>query len=131
MNKTALGIGAASLLGLACIVWWLLPAGTATPSNDATGVAGAFLEEIRTGKIDQAWEGTGTEFKSFMGKDQFRQFVKKHGALKSVAKVGETAAQGSLRECAFNCGALKVVVTLGASGGQWKVEGIRADQAPK
>jgi hypothetical protein len=116
MNKTTLAIGALSLAALAAMVWWFLPGGDAA----------AFLAEVRAGKVDQAWDGTGTEFKSFMGKDQFRQFVKKHAALKTQATAGETTAQGALRECVFICGSLKVIVIVGNSGGQWKVEGIRA-----
>jgi hypothetical protein len=126
MNKTTLAIGALSLAALAAMVWWFLPGGVTTPTDDPGGVAAAFLAEVRAGKVDQAWDGTGTEFKSFMGKDQFRQFVKKHAALKTQATAGETTAQGALRECVFICGSLKVIVIVGNSGGQWKVEGIRA-----
>lgn len=126
MNKTTMGIGAALVVALAAVAWWFLPGGTTTPADNPSGVAAAFLAEIRAGKVDQAWDGTGTEFKSFMGKDQFRQFVKKHAALKTQATAGETTAQGALHECAFMCGSLKVLVIVGNAGGQWKVEGIRA-----
>ena len=126
MSKSSIAIMAAIGVALAAMAWWFLPGGATTPADDPGAVAAAFLAEIRSGKVDQAWDGTGTEFKSFMGKDQFRQFVKKHAALKTQATAGETTPQGALRECGFMCGSLKVLVIVGNAGGQWKVEGLRA-----
>jgi hypothetical protein len=126
MNKTTLGTGAAIFLALAAMAWWFLPGGIPAPASDPGQAASAFMADIRAGKIDQAWEGTGSEFKSFMGKEQFRQFVKNHTALKTQATAGATTPQGIFRECAFMCGSLKVLVIVGNADGQWKVEGIRA-----
>ena len=64
---------AAGLLLLAVAAWWfLLPARQAVPADDPQAVAVAFLGQVRAGQVDQAWESTGIEFKSFMGRDQFR-----------------------------------------------------------
>lgn len=126
MNTINLGIGGAAIAILAVIAWLFMSAGTPTPVADPAITAAAFLAEIRSGQADSAWEGTGAEFKSYMGRDQFRQFVRSHAGLKSPAVAGDSVANGALRECAFTCGGLKVVVIVGPSGGQWKVEGIRA-----
>lgn len=126
MGKAPFGIGAAAIGIMAILAWYFLSAGTPTPVADPAITAAAFLAEIRSGQADSAWEGTGAEFKSYMGRDQFRQFVRSHAGLKSPAVAGDSVANGALRECAFTCGGLKVVVIVGPSGGQWKVEGIRA-----
>jgi len=126
MNTTNLRIGGAAIAILAVIAWLFMSAGTPMPVADPAMTAAAFLAEIRSGKADLAWEGTGSEFKSFMGRDQFRQFVKNHAGLRIAAVAGESVATGPLRECSFTCGTLKVVVIVGPVDGHWKVEGIRA-----
>ena len=113
---------AAGLLLLAVAAWWfLLPARQAVPADDPQAVAVAFLGQVRAGQVDQAWESTGVEFKSFMGRDQFRLLVKKHPELKGPATPGEVVNEGPLRSCSFMCGKLKLAVVVAAAEGRWRV----------
>lgn len=126
MNKTfAVGAG---LVLLVFAGWWLLsPGRSIIPSDNPQTVAVAFLDLVRAGHVDKAWEATGAEFKSFMGREQFRLFVKKHGEMKVSAAPGEVANEGALRHCSFMCGKLKLAVIVGVSDGRWRVEGVRPE----
>ena len=126
MNKV-IPIAAGLLLFAVAACWFLLPARQAVPADDPQAVAVAFLGQVRAGQADQAWESTGVEFKSFMGRDQFRLLVKKHPELKGPATPGEVVNEGTLRSCSFMCGKLKLAVVVAAAEGRWRVEGVRVD----
>ena len=46
-----------------------------------------FLDELRAGRLEPAWQGTSTEFKSLMGLENLRDYVKTHPALKAPGRV--------------------------------------------
>lgn len=126
MNKT-IPI-AAGLLMLAMAAWWfLLPSRQVVPADDPQAVAAAFLDQVRAGQADQAWESTGVEFKSFMGRDQFRLLVKKHPELKGPATPGEVVSNGPLRTCSFMCGKSKLGIVVASADARWRVEGIKVE----
>jgi hypothetical protein len=52
------------------------------PQAEGRAAAEPFLENIRNDKVDAAWESTSAEFKSDMGRENFRRFVKGHPVLK-------------------------------------------------
>jgi hypothetical protein len=52
------------------------------PQAEGRAAAEPFLENLRNDKIDAAWESTSAEFKSDMGRENFRRFVKGHPVLK-------------------------------------------------
>ena len=93
-----------------------------------------FLDELRTGKIEDAWRGTTSEFKSLMGLHSLKDLVKRHPVLKAPAEYAESrpAEQNGrkLAEHVFR-GTTKVrgkpvestiKVLLGADSGDLKVE---------
>jgi hypothetical protein len=63
--------------------------GSATP-EETQAVAAQFLDELRAGRLEPAWQGTSTEFKSLMGIENLRDYVKTHPALKSPAAYAES-----------------------------------------
>ena len=70
--------------GLAC--------GKTSPAqiDGGRGVASAFLDELRAGRIDPAWQTTTVEFRSLMGSDSLRDYVRTHPALKGTAEFQES-----------------------------------------
>lgn len=127
----ALG-GGLVLLGV--IGWWAFGRGGVPPLADdaARTIADAFLADVRGGKADAAWAGTSAEFKSLMGRDAFRAFVKSKKALKAPAEFerSERVERDGLHlvECHYRTqggGAVKVI--LAPEAGAWKVERLIAD----
>ena len=57
--------------------------------EEGQGVASAFLDELRAGRIDPAWQATTVEFRSLMGADSLRDYVRTHPALKGTAEFQE------------------------------------------
>lgn len=110
-------------------------------ADDATkAVAVRFLDELRAGNIRPAWVSSSTEFKSLMGAENLRDYVKTHPALKAPAEFVETRPierdRRTLAECVFQAtpppskskkskakpgpATIKVLLAPGSEG--WKVE---------
>jgi hypothetical protein len=70
---------AASCLGIACV-------GDSSAPADGRAAATSFLDEIRAGRVEPAWRATTVEFKSLMGLDSLRDYVRAHPALKGKAE---------------------------------------------
>ncbi|MBX6311748.1 MAG: hypothetical protein IRY99_02320 [Isosphaeraceae bacterium] len=91
------------------------------------------MRDIRDGKIDSAWSGTTAEFKSFMGREQFRAYVRAHRALSEPSEF--SAAQAVSRnglpmtEYIFRprSGASTIKVLLAREQGQWKPERLTVE----
>ena len=80
-------IGGVLIVALA--VWLLFIRGPSVPSladDEGRVMAEKFLDEVRAGQVNEAWESTSTEFKSFQGKETFRKLVKSKPAFKSTVK---------------------------------------------
>lgn len=110
--------------------------GGAVPEPDASrDTAARFLDEVRAGRAEAAWEGTSTEFKSLLGRDGFIAYVRKHPALleKEPAQfVSFNAAERNgipVGECAFRSASRKsaVKVLVAREGGVWRVERLTVD----
>lgn len=120
---------------LAAVVMLMGLAGCGKPafsSDIGRDIASRFLTEVREGKVDAAWSGTTAEFKSALGRDAFRQFVRSKKALKSAAEFQqcqESTANGlKFQECTFRAaGGGTIRVTLASEAGQWKVERLAVD----
>ena len=54
--------------------------------DEGQGVASAFLDELRAGRVDPAWQASTVEFKSLMGAESLRDYVRTHPALKAKAE---------------------------------------------
>jgi hypothetical protein len=109
--------------------------GTTTPPSDGREIADPFLELVRGGKLDDAWQSTTAEFKSFKGKEEFRKFVAQHAVLKGPLEfTGHEIIEtyGLKRnQCAYRPSdaksPVKIRVLLAQEQDQWKVEALFVD----
>lgn len=125
---------------------WLLPVLLAAsltscnhrqpPADPAVGqrVADAFLAQLRAGQVDQAWQSTTAEFKSYEGRESFARYVRQHPYLKQPLtfveyQVGEL--NGLPRgQCLYQPPSsakskdLKIRVAVAQEANEWKVEGV-------
>jgi hypothetical protein len=119
-----------AILGVLAGVFWFAYLRDRTPAitpDEAKEKAATFLDEIRAGRVDNAWAGTSADFKSMYGRERFRQYVKSKPVLKRPAEFEacEFKTEGDLRtaECTFRSssgkGSIKVV--LNVDEGVWKV----------
>ncbi len=107
--------------------------------DDGREAAARFLDDLRAGRLDPAWQGTSSEFKSLMGLEGLRDCVKAHPALKGPAEYVEARdaaregramvehvfrAEGRLRNKAVTS-TVKVLVAVG--DGKWGVENLRVE----
>jgi hypothetical protein len=103
-------------------------------SDNARTTAEAFLTELRGGRLESAWQSTSVEFKSIMGLENLRDYVRAHPALKAPADFVETrplTRQGlPLSECVFHATltarrkttTVTIKVWIAQEEGTWKVE---------
>ncbi|WP_406697419.1 hypothetical protein V5E97_01040 [Singulisphaera sp. Ch08] len=132
-GKRWLGLARVSLALIALFAGGCGQTGS-TSDGDAQAVATQFLDELRAGRLEPAWQGTSVEFKSLMGAGSLRDYVKRHPALKANAEYSESRSidRGgpALTECLFHAttrvrgksvpATIKVILASGAEG--WKVE---------
>lgn len=105
---------------------------TTTPPSDGREIADPFLELVRGSKLDDAWQSTTAEFKSFQGKEEFRKFVSQHPVLKvplefTGHEIIETYGL-KRNQCAYRPAdaksTAKIRVLLAQEQNQWKVEAL-------
>jgi hypothetical protein len=98
-----------------------------------------FLDELRAGRLEPAWQGSSAEFKSLMGLESLRDYVKAHPALKAPAEYAETRAIDrngrSMTECVFHAttklrgkpatATIRVLLAPGDDG--WEVEHLAVE----
>src|SRR5262249_16890319 len=111
---------------------------SSTP-EDGRAAAVQFLDELRAGRLEPAWQGSSTEFKSLMGIENLRDYVKTHPALKGPAEYAEshpmnrdarTMAEYCFRGATQTRGksapaTIKVLLAVGDDG--WKVEHLAVE----
>lgn len=106
------------------------PFGSAAPAAaDGRGIADAFLKEIRDGRVEAAWRSTSAEFKSMLGLEGLKTFVKKHPVTQKSAEFERYEAVDrnglSMAECSYRSATpparLKVLLASEPDG-TWKVE---------
>ena len=110
---------------------WFAKAG-GPPADNGLSIAEPFLEEIRQGKVDAAWESTSAEFKSMKGKEDFKKFVKEQPVLKEPLEMEHVQQvminKTTCLQCNFHKKAApgakpKVRVLIAQDAGKgWKVE---------
>jgi hypothetical protein len=128
----ALGVG---VLAVVLAGSWLMlsrRAATQAPPDEVRATAARFLEQVRGGQVEPAWDGTTAEFKSMLGLDGFRQMVRTHPDLKREAEFQGfemiTRNEIPLASCRFRVQDAKkktttdLKVLLAREGGVWKVE---------
>jgi hypothetical protein len=121
------GLGLVTGLGAGCH--------SNSPSDEGRGIAESFLTNIREGKVDSAWSGTTAEFKSFMGLEQLRKYVKGHPVVKEPAEFSGAQAVSpnglSATEYVFHApvgaSASTIKVLLAREQGALKVERLTVE----
>jgi hypothetical protein len=112
-----------------------------TGGGEARAVAARFLDDVRAGRYEVAWQGTSTEFKSLMGVENLRDYVKSHPALRSPAEHVESRATvrggHSMTDSVFRATPLArrgkksvratIRVLLAPEGEAWKVEKLSVE----
>ena len=71
----------AALAVLVAVVWFWRSSETKPDIDAGRAAADQFLEQIRTGHADDAWQSTTAEFKSAEGRESFTRYVKQHPIL--------------------------------------------------
>jgi hypothetical protein len=107
----------------------------------ARTAAVVFLDHLRAGRLEPAWQGCSTEFKSLMGLENLRDYVNNHSALKSAVEFTEARPVErngqSMAECRFS-GTTKqrrkdvpatVKVLVAAEDEGWKVEQVAVEES--
>jgi len=110
---------------------------SAPDDAQARRVVERFLEQLRTGTVDAAWESTTADFKSDEGRDAFRRFVKGRPVLhqplefttiKQVEVNGLARWEATLRPPAATQDAPGAVrVLIAQESGVWKVERLTTE----
>lgn len=100
----------------------------AQPGEEGKEIASSFLDQVRENKWDAAWDQTGPEFRSYMGKETFKNFVRKNPALKEKAEfkgLSKTTVNGLERvkfDFQSSKSAKKIEIVLAPDQGRFKVE---------
>ncbi len=114
-------------LAIAVALMWR-KAPTEPSVDEGRAVADKFLELIRSGQAQQAWESTTAEFKSAEGRESFVRSVKKQPALAkplSFVSVQTATVQGNPRaEYIYReaAGGGTVRLLAGNDRGSWRVD---------
>ncbi|MFO0959468.1 MAG: hypothetical protein U0800_18880 [Isosphaeraceae bacterium] len=138
------------MMPIKCRGWAILVAmgligcGGGNPSGSGAGedgraAADKFLEDLRAGRIEPAWQGTTTEFKSLMGLGSLKDLAKTRPALKGTPEHIDSKridrgglslvehtyrAQGKTKNKAIDS-TLRVIVSRGDRG--WQVEKLSVE----
>jgi hypothetical protein len=134
-GRTLLAVLVGVFVLLAVVVFWVWrrPAPTQPDVDQGRAVAQKFLDLIRNGQPQQAWESTTAEFKSAEGRESFLRYVKKHAVLTkplAFASVQTVNVQDSPRaeyvyRPADGKGAVRLLVANEL--GTWHVDRIAID----
>jgi hypothetical protein len=128
------GLLAVAVLLAVLVTSW---SGEAAPQEDeGRPIADRFLQQIRDGDVDAAWESTTADFKSDEGLESFRAFVAARPGLSKPAeflRFEEISVHGLTRwkytyrvGTPLPSGATEVGVLIANERGQWKVEQLIA-----
>lgn len=140
-TQTAVIAGVVLVAAIGWIGYQWLGGSAAPPADNGVSIAEPFLTEIRKGQVDAAWESTSAEFKSLMGKEEFKKFVKEQPILKDTLELGNvqqvTINKTQCLQCAFHKPSaegkklenkMKVRVLIAQErSGPWKVERLIVD----
>lgn len=140
---TSQGSGWSNCVHISLILITLLSVGCGRTGSAVDGatraIAVRFLDELRAGNLEPAWQSSSTEFKSLMGIENLRDYVKAHPALKVPAEYADSRTIDrdgrTLAEYRFHATArvrgkpvpatIKVLLASGDDG--WKVEQLAVE----
>jgi hypothetical protein len=107
------------------------------PTDTGRRVADAFLEQIRAGQVDAAWQSTTAEFKSDEGRESFARLVKSKPIFKAPLTFAsyEVTDLNTLKrgQCIYEAPGTskpptaKLRIVVAQEGDQWKVDGVFVD----
>lgn len=128
-----IGLLAAAVLVFLVTRW----SGQPAPQEDeGRPIADRFLQQLREGQVDAAWESTTADFKSDEGLESFRAFVTDRPGLSEPAefvRFEEIEVHGLTRwkytyriNTPLPSGASEVGVLIANERGEWKVEQLIA-----
>ncbi|HEX3727600.1 MAG TPA: hypothetical protein VHV08_15205 [Pirellulales bacterium] len=130
-GKTLLVYLVPTVIVLAIATFWMWQRQPAQPNVDeAHQATDRFLELVRQGHADQAWQSTTAEFKSAQGREVFVGYVKSHSWLKeplSFVSVQTVTLQDRPRaECVYRSpkspGTVRLLIDN--DHGVWRVDRI-------
>lgn len=142
-NRPWLGPALAGVVIIALVGWggsYLLrrPAPQAPP-DVGKEVAELFLQQIRAGNSDVAWQSTTADFKSDEGRESFARYVREHATVWPALEFQEYR-QGELNglprgQCVFRVSAKTAIpepisvvrIAVAKEEDAWKVEGLFLD----
>ena len=117
-------------------LWWTFSGGQKPTADSQIGrqVAEAFLSQIRSGKIDEAWESTSAEFKSDKGRESFRRYLRSQAIARrplsfvsyDVTELNELKRGVCVYEGKSSSGTrpFRVRIVIAEEANQWKVDGM-------
>jgi hypothetical protein len=118
----------------ALVVWMFLAPGTQPSVDVGLRVAEEFLQQVREGHADQAWQSTTAEFKSALGREKFLKYVKERPYLKqplSFVSTQTVRVQDQPRsELVYRTADSKATVRLlvGPESSQWRIDRMAVDE---
>jgi len=134
VGRTQLIVLLAVCAVLAIAVFWMWRKRPTQPDFEAgRAVAEEFLQLVRSGQPEKAWESTTAEFKSAEGRESFLRYVKDHPSLSgklSFVSVQTVTVQDSPRaEYLYRGEDSKSTVRLlaGDERGTWRIDRISMD----
>ena len=105
---------------------------SAPDDSEARAVIDGFVDQLRSGEIDAAWESTTADFKSDEGRDSFRAYVRQRDVLSEALEFSElkqieihglTRWEGVLRAAADSpTPSASVRVMIAQENDVWKVD---------
>jgi hypothetical protein len=111
--------------------------GRATGVGDGRDEAVGFLDLLRTGLIEPAWQRTSTEFRSLMGQENLRDYVRsrpglsnptEHTGSAEVERGGRSMVEHTFRPVpAGPASAATIKVLLANGAGGWEVEHLTVE----
>lgn len=115
--------------------WWYVNRPVSTDNAEQEAIR--FLDLIREGEVDLAWEGTTAEFKSFVGLDRLKTTVQQNSALRQPSEIFSSQKVNvgplELLECLFapeNNPDIQIRVLLAPTKKrEWKVERLELEDS--
>ncbi|MGD9647205.1 MAG: hypothetical protein AB7U73_15950 [Pirellulales bacterium] len=122
-------------IAIGLIVWMFWSPATQPSVDVGKQVAEEFLQNVRDGRSDQAWQSTTAEFKSALGREKFLQYVKERPYFKKPLSFVSTQTvklhDQSRSEIVYRTADSKATIRLlvGAESGGWHVDRMVVDEA--
>ena len=119
------------LIAICAMVWFFRFQSQPLPGGPGKAEADTFLEKLRRGQTDQAWQSAGSDLKSYMGKETLRALVKKNPALRESAASVPSANHGGngreIHEYLTEKSGKKIAIGVTLENGKPRVDSIEVN----